>query len=177
MTRFSKLGLFLLFAGSLAAQQTVQYGYDAAGRLISASYDNGTAISYTYDAAGNLLRRDVTSGAPFATVSAASFEKNVPLAAEMIVSGFGLGLATGIDVGRTIPLPTELLGTSVDVTDSQGVTRPAPLFFRRATADQLYDPRGHGSGRGHRAGYLGRRGELRRRAQYRAGRPQSFRRQ
>ena len=129
MTRFSKLGLFLLFAGSLAAQQTVQYGYDAAGRLISASYDNGTAISYTYDAAGNLLRRDVTSGAPFATVSAASFEKNVPLAAEMIVSGFGLGLATGIDVGRTIPLPTELLGTSVDVTDSQGVTRPAPLFF------------------------------------------------
>ena len=33
MTRFSKLILFLLLAGSLAAQQNVQYSYDA-GRPI-----------------------------------------------------------------------------------------------------------------------------------------------
>ena len=62
MTRLSKLGLFLLLAGPLAAQQTIQYGYDAAGRLVSASYDNGTSIAYTYDNAGNLLRREVTAG-------------------------------------------------------------------------------------------------------------------
>ena len=52
MTRFSKLILFLLLAGSLAAQQNVQYSYDAAGRLTSASYGNGTAITYTYDTRG-----------------------------------------------------------------------------------------------------------------------------
>ena len=129
MNKLWKCCLFLLAASCLSAQTTIQYSYDEAGRLIAADYGGGNAIAYTYDLAGNLLRRDVTSGAPFATVSAASFEPNAPLAAEMIVSGFGLGLATGIDVGRTIPLPTELLGTSVDVTDSQGVTRPAPLFF------------------------------------------------
>ena len=50
----------LAVAGSLAAQ-TVNYTYDAAGRLTGVSYPNGTAITYTYDAAGNLLSRQVTS--------------------------------------------------------------------------------------------------------------------
>ena len=82
MTRFSKLILFLLLAGSLAAQQNVQYSYDAAGRLTSASYGNGTAITYTYDDAGNLLRREVTAGGnPVATVSSATFEADAALAA------------------------------------------------------------------------------------------------
>jgi len=48
----------LAVAGSLAAQ-TVNYTYDAAGRLTGVSYPNGTAITYTYDAAGNLLSSNV----------------------------------------------------------------------------------------------------------------------
>jgi YD repeat-containing protein len=52
----------LAMAGGLAAQ-TVNYTYDAAGRLTGVSYPNGTTISYTYDAAGNLLSRQVTSSA------------------------------------------------------------------------------------------------------------------
>jgi YD repeat-containing protein len=39
---------------------TVQYSYDAAGRLTTATYSNGTVIAYSYDKAGNLLRRSIT---------------------------------------------------------------------------------------------------------------------
>ena len=129
MTRVRNLSLLLFAAGCLTAQQTVQYGYDAAGRLISANYGDGNAITYTYDAAGNLLRREVTSGQAFVSVSSASFAPGQALAAEVIAAGFGPGLATGTAGAPGTPLPTELLGTSVDVTDSQGVTRAAPLFF------------------------------------------------
>ena len=57
----------LAVAGALAAQ-TVNYTYDAAGRLTGVSYPNGTTITYTYDPAGNLLSRQVTSSG--ATASA-----------------------------------------------------------------------------------------------------------
>ena len=56
----------LAIAVALAAQ-TVNYTYDAAGRLTSVAYPNGTTIAYTYDPAGNLVSRQVTSsgaGAP-----------------------------------------------------------------------------------------------------------------
>ena len=92
--KLALIGLVTVLLSSVQAQ-TVNYTYDDAGRLTGVDYGDGKAIAYTYDLAGNLLRRDVTSGAPFATVSAASFAPNAPLAAEMIVSGFGLGLATG----------------------------------------------------------------------------------
>ncbi len=34
---------------------TIQYTYDAAGRLTSANYGNSQVLVYTYDPAGNLL--------------------------------------------------------------------------------------------------------------------------
>ena len=143
MTRLSKLGLFLLLAGPLAAQQTIQYGYDAAGRLVSASYDNGTSIAYTYDNAGNLLRREVTAGGnPVATVSSATFEADAALAAEMIVSGFGLGVGTGAADVTELPLPTELLGTTIEVTDSQGTAQLAKFFALRENQANYLIPAG-----------------------------------
>ena len=51
--------VFLCLAAATA--QTVNYTYDAAGRLTGVAYPNGTTISYTYDPAGNLLSRQVTS--------------------------------------------------------------------------------------------------------------------
>ena len=50
--------------------ETVNYAYDAAGRLIRADYGSSTSISYTYDAGGNLLSRTVVSSA-----AAADFER------------------------------------------------------------------------------------------------------
>ena len=52
--------LTILLAG-LAIAGSVQYTYDAAGRLILADYGNGKTIAYTYDASGNLTSRTVTT--------------------------------------------------------------------------------------------------------------------
>src|SRR6185295_405569 len=62
------------------------------------------------------------------TVSAASF-LGASLASESIVAAFGTGLATGVEIANSLPLPTTLLGTTVKVKDSAGSERLAPLFF------------------------------------------------
>ncbi len=46
--------------GLAASAATVNYSYDAAGRLVKIDYGpSGGSITYTYDAAGNLLSRTV----------------------------------------------------------------------------------------------------------------------
>ncbi len=62
------------------------------------------------------------------SVSAASFFGN-ELAAESIVAAFGVGMATGVAIADSQPLPTMLLGTKVSVRDSLGMERLSPLFF------------------------------------------------
>ena len=64
---------------------------------------------------------------PVASVLAASFH---PLTAPgAIASGFGEAFAPGITAAASLPLPTELGGTSVRVLDSRGIARLAGLFF------------------------------------------------
>jgi uncharacterized protein (TIGR03437 family) len=75
------------------------------------------------------------------SVSAASFEKTL-LAPQMIAAAFGLDLATGTEVGGTIPLPTNLRGTTVAVRDSVGVERLAQLFFVSPGQVNYYVPQG-----------------------------------
>lgn len=65
---------------------------------------------------------------PVVSVSAANYGGS-PLASESIIAGFGTGLATDTVVATSIPLPTELAGTKVEVTDSSNQTLRAPLFF------------------------------------------------
>jgi len=56
--------IFLLSTTMLAvpalAGNTVTYTYDALGRLIKLTFDNGTTQTYTYDAAGNRLTDTAT---------------------------------------------------------------------------------------------------------------------
>ena len=56
------------------------------------------------------------------------------VAEQEIVSLFGLSLAD-FDADAVLPLGTELGGASVDVTDSQGVTRPCLMFAARVETD------------------------------------------
>jgi len=70
----------------------------------------------------------VVQAAPIACVSAASFVGN-SLATESIVAAFGNGLAKGVEVATTQPLPETLAGTRVSVMDSLGTKRFAALFF------------------------------------------------
>jgi uncharacterized protein (TIGR03437 family) len=68
-----------------------------------------------------------------ATVSAASFTPRI--ADKTIVAAFGKDLATRSASATTLPLPTNLGGTTVKVRDSNGVERLAPLFA--VSGDQL----------------------------------------
>lgn len=77
---------------------------------------------------------EIRTGAGVAAVSAATFV-GPEVARESIVSLYGTLLATGTQAATTVALPTTLGGTTVNVTDSQGVTRPAGLFF--VSADQI----------------------------------------
>ena len=63
-----------------------------------------------------------------AVASAASFV-STQIAPDSIVAGFGTGMAIGVQLANSLPLPTNLLGTTVKVTDSSGTTRDAALFY------------------------------------------------
>ena len=62
------------------------------------------------------------------TTSAATFQQG-PVAPDSIVAAFGNGLAVGTQSASTLQLPFLILGTSVQVRDSLGISRQAPLFF------------------------------------------------
>lgn len=62
------------------------------------------------------------------TVSAADYDRS-KVAAGGLVAAFGTRLATRLAIASTLPLPTNLAGTTVSVRDSAGTARLAPLFF------------------------------------------------
>jgi uncharacterized protein (TIGR03437 family) len=85
------------------------------------------------------------AGAAVTTLSAASFS-GLAIAPESIVSAFGKDLATATQVADTTPLPTELAGTKVKVTDSAGAERLAQLFFVSPGQVNLLIPAGTATG-------------------------------
>lgn len=101
--------------GGFDSRFVLNQGFFASGSTLYVASFNGVYVSHS------MVNRN-------ATVSAASFSAGA-IADKAIVSAFGTGLATGTAVASSQPLPTTLAGTTVRVTDSQGVTRDAPLFF------------------------------------------------
>jgi uncharacterized protein (TIGR03437 family) len=65
---------------------------------------------------------------PTLTILSATAGQIEPFAAQAIVSAYGANLAAGT-AAATLPLATSLDGTTVTVTDSAGVSRPAVLFY------------------------------------------------
>ena len=92
--RVVAVAALLLLVPSAVTPQTVQYAYDAAGRLSVVADARGDLAVYDYDAVGNLLsiRRVAVAGAPEAVVIALVS----PAAARRgaTVSIFGKGFAT-----------------------------------------------------------------------------------
>ena len=84
----------------------------------------------------------IYAGVPVAMTNGASFALE-PVAPESIATLFGINLASGTqNAPAGAGVPNVLLDTSVDVTDSSGVTRPAPLFFIQPTQINLQIPLG-----------------------------------
>ena len=61
---FVLLTLVLLLMGAVIPSHAsgITYTYDALGRVITLTYDNGTQITYAYDAAGNRTTQGVVCG-------------------------------------------------------------------------------------------------------------------
>ena len=79
------------------------------------------------------------------TVSAANYSGS-PLACEAIVSAFGTGFATTTQNASSLPLPTTLGGTTIQVTDSVGTQRNSLLFFISPTQVNFQIPAGTANG-------------------------------
>jgi uncharacterized protein (TIGR03437 family) len=132
----------VLAVGNTAGQKKAEL-YDPATGSWTATADllSNVRLNHTATLLGNgkvlvsggngpLASAELFDSGTFATasVSAASFSP-AGLAAEAIVSAFGLDLANTVAVASTLPLPTDLAGTTVRVRDSLGIERLAPLFF------------------------------------------------
>jgi uncharacterized protein (TIGR03437 family) len=86
----------------------------------------------------------ITAGVA-AIASAASF-RQAELDTESIATAFGVGLASMTETAETLPLPFDLAGTRVTVKDSEGIERPAPLFFVSPTQINYLIPAGLAEG-------------------------------
>lgn len=93
------------------------FGEDEGGELYACGLTNGVIYRLT----------NTTSPRALGTVSSASYDTS--LAPASIAATFGTGLANGEYAAPSLPLPTNLGGTTVTVRDSQGVERLAPLFY------------------------------------------------
>ncbi|MCI0391541.1 MAG: hypothetical protein MOB07_22595 [Acidobacteria bacterium] len=92
---------------------------------------DGFAVYYpedTHSSATLQKYATATNQPPLATVSAASYVGPI-VAAEAIVSAFGVELAPHIAIAPSLPLPDELAGVKVMITDGHGMELAAPLFF------------------------------------------------
>lgn len=68
---FSILATGFLFGG-VAGAASVSFSYDAGGRLTRAAYGDGQSIAYGYDGAGNIISLTIAGGVTPSTVSIAA---------------------------------------------------------------------------------------------------------
>lgn len=124
---YKRLIPFLL-AGQLIIVASVNYSYDAAGRLTRVDYGATGAINYTYDKAGNLLSRVTTasggSGGVITSVNTAGGGPDIAQNTWIEIKGTNIAPAStpasgviwsdapDFAAGR---LPTQLKGVSVSV--------------------------------------------------------------
>lgn len=138
-----RVGLMLVLAAGQVAQQGAQpvaTAYFAAlggtdSVTTEVAFDDHVFAQEIADANATALPRasyenaKVTiTGRGIVNVRAASYAAT-ELASDSIASAFGQELASEIASANTVPLPTTLGGTRVQITDSKGVTKAAPVFF------------------------------------------------
>src|SRR5258708_7805218 len=81
----------------------------------------GTKVAQAYTS--------IAAGGPGQVANLSSASYTAPLAPEAIAAAFGANLATTVQVATAVPLPTNLSGTTLTVTDAAGISRQAGLYF------------------------------------------------
>jgi uncharacterized protein (TIGR03437 family) len=112
-------------------------GYAQSHSLALAFFDSsflitGTGAASQLTATGTKVKTAYTaiaSGGPGTVTSVSSANGALTLAAEAIAEAFGANLATKLEAAANLPLPTNIGGTTVAVTDAGGIVRQAELFF------------------------------------------------
>ena len=79
------------------------------------------------------------------TIPGASFRRTA-IAADSIATVFGSGLATTFESARFLPLPVEIGGTRVTLTDAADVSFAAPLFYVSPDQVNIHVPSGMRAG-------------------------------
>ncbi|MFN0110046.1 MAG: hypothetical protein ACKVZH_14420 [Blastocatellia bacterium] len=110
--------------------------------LLNAASDGAGGYAATYALGLTGLPASV---AAVSSVSAATFASGA-LASDSIAALFGTGLATSTLAASSATLPTTLGGVQVQVTDSLGTTRNAPLFFVSPSQINFQVPSGTAAG-------------------------------
>ncbi|HLK63424.1 MAG TPA: cellulase family glycosylhydrolase [Bryobacteraceae bacterium] len=125
---------------SYAQTHQVSLVYFDNSYLISAAKltATGTKVAAAYTA--------IAAAVPGTVSSVSSANGALTLAPEAIAEAFGTNLATALQAASSVPLPTNLLGTSVTVTDSAGIVRQAELFFVSALQVNYQVPPGVATG-------------------------------
>jgi len=137
-------GKFTAAGQLLAPQATVVNTLDSNGDglvdlLVTASVANFGAGIFVILGQCNAVPNGLTCA------SAASFRRS-QLAAESIVTAFGPSLSAETVSAASLPLPTQLAGASVQVKDSTGIERLAPLFFVSPNQLNYLMPKGTATG-------------------------------
>jgi uncharacterized protein (TIGR03437 family) len=123
-----------------AKAHSVALAYFDSGNVIAsgALTTIGAKVAQAYTA--------IATSGPGTVTSVSSVDGSAPLAAEAIASGYGVNLATQTQQAAVIPLPINLGGTSVLVTDSNGISRSAELFYASSTQVNYEVPPGVAAG-------------------------------
>lgn len=123
---FNAQGLWT-FRWTAPATSTGTVTFYAAGNSANGdSTSSGDAILTTNAA---ITAQSTPPPPTFTVVSAGSFLQNVPLSANSVAAGFSNLAFQGFQSAPSVPLPVEMLGVRVLVTDSANVERASSLFF------------------------------------------------
>lgn len=139
---------------SRVAGGSTGFGGDG-GPAIDARFNSIRAIAvapdgsiYVTDNENNRVRKltptitSINSGGVVNAAAIAFSDQVDHVAPEAIVSIFGVNLASADGNATTLPLPTDLAGVTVEVTDSEGTTRSASLFAVRGNQINCLIPAG-----------------------------------
>jgi uncharacterized protein (TIGR03437 family) len=127
----SATGVWIAISSMIAARQDHTATLLPNGKvLITGGVDGDYEfdVGTIYHTTAELLDLDLPQAGAVASVSAASFNL-LGLTSEGITASFGTDLATASVGATTLPLPTQLAGTTVKIKDRAGAERLAPLFF------------------------------------------------
>jgi YD repeat-containing protein len=120
----------------------IRYSYDALGRLIQASSDDGTGVQYTYDAVGNitsvrrlavgvvkLLEFEPRAGATGSevTIYGSGFDPN-PIGNTVAFNGVSAAISAATATKLTVNVPTNATTGSISVTNTSGGAISADVF-------------------------------------------------